>query len=210
MHLAVTLPGDDFDFGQGRSVAGQVLVRQHDDARHPERLDDLLRVARGAADVGLGLHRRRGIDVGDDRHARMALPQQLDIGCRDRCGERASGFEVGDQHGFCRVQQLGGLGHEVDAGEHDHIGIGARRLARQRQAVTNDIADRVENVWGLIVVRQDDRVAFLFELEDRRDVGGEDRPFERRNVPLDALIELRKRRGNPGGGVGGLQHRHLL
>src|SRR6202040_4379273 len=48
------------------------------------------------------------------------------------------------------------------------------------------------------------------ELENRRDVVGQDGPFEGRNMPLDALIELRKRRGNPGGGVGGLQHGHLL
>ena len=38
-------------------------------SRDAERLDDLLGVARGAADVGLGFHRGRGVDVGHDRHA---------------------------------------------------------------------------------------------------------------------------------------------
>jgi hypothetical protein len=60
----------------------------------------------------------------------------------------------------------------MHAREHDHIGIGARRLARQGQAVADDIADGVEDVGGLIVVRQDDRVPFLLELENRRDVVG--------------------------------------
>ena len=88
----------------------------------------------------------------------------------------------------------------MHAGEHDHIGVGARRLARQRQAVADDIGDGVEDVGSLIVVRQDDRVAFLLQLENRRDVVGQDRPFEGRNVPLDAPIQLRKRQCSPGSG----------
>jgi hypothetical protein len=59
----------------------------------------------------------------------MAFPQQPDIGRRDRCGERAASFEIRYQNRFFRVQQFGCLGHEVDPGEHDHVGIGARRLA---------------------------------------------------------------------------------
>ena len=135
----------------------------------------------------LGLHRRGGIDVSHDRHARMTLPQKLNIRRRDRRGERAPGFEVRDQHGLFRVQQLGGLGHEVDAGEHDHIRIGACRLAGQCQAVTDDIGDGMENVGGLVVVREDDRIALLFELENRCDVIGQQGPFERRNMPFELV-----------------------
>ena len=43
----------------------------------------------------------------------------------------------------------------------DDIGLGTRGLARERQAVADDVGDRVENVRRLIVVRQDDRVALL-------------------------------------------------
>ncbi len=53
------------------------------------------------------------------------------------------------------------------------IGIGARRLARQRQAVADDVADRVEDVRRLVVVRQDDRVPLALQLEDRGDVLGQ-------------------------------------
>src|SRR5207248_11419323 len=59
------------------------------------------------------------------------------------------------------------------------------------------------------VMRQDDRVPLPLERENRRDVVGQDRPLERRNVPLDAFIELRKRRRDPGGLERGLQHGHL-
>ncbi len=47
--------------------------------------------------------------------------------------------------------------------------------------------DRVEDVGRLVVVRQDDRVTLLLELEDRGDVIGEDRPLDRRHVALDRL-----------------------
>ena len=63
-----------------------------------DRLDDLDRVRRGAADVGLGLHRRRRVDVADHDRARMfGLPLPELVG-RDRVGEeqpaRASGIST--------------------------------------------------------------------------------------------------------------------
>jgi len=64
----------------------------------------------------------------------------------------------------------------MDAGEHNDIGVGARRLARQRQAVADDVGDRVKNFGDLIVVRQDDRVALILEFEDGGDVISQDRP----------------------------------
>ena len=79
-------------------VLRQVLVGQHDHLRHAQALDDLHGVARGAADVGLGLHRGRGVDVGHDRHAGLALAQQAHVRGGDRGGERAAGAQVGDQH----------------------------------------------------------------------------------------------------------------
>ena len=62
-----------------------------------------------------------------------------------------------------RVQQLGGLGHEMHAGQHDHIGIHAHRLARQRQAVAHDIGDAMENFRRLVIMRQDHRVALALQ-----------------------------------------------
>jgi hypothetical protein len=75
----------------------------------------------------------------------------------------------------------------MNPGEHDHIGIGARGFARQRQAVADDIGDSVENVGRLVVVRQNDGVALALELQDRGDVIGQDRPFEWRDIPGENL-----------------------
>jgi hypothetical protein len=48
-------------------------------------------------------------------------------------------------------------------------------------------------------MRQDDRVALLFEFQDRSDVIGEDRPFEWRDMPLDPPVELGKWQRGRGG-----------
>ena len=197
VHLAVPGPGDDLDPGLGGDVLRQVLVGQHDDAVHAERLDHLARVARRAADVRLRLHGRRGVDVGDDRNAGIALAQQPNVGGGDRGGERAAGFQVGDQHGLFRIEQLGGLGHEVHAGQHDHVGVGLRRLARQRQAVADDVGDAVEDLGRLVVVREDDGVAVALEVEDGVDVAGKARPFDRRDHDC-----ARARRARPYGQPG--------
>ena len=62
-------------------------------------------------------------DVGDDDGAGvLGLPGAQLVG-GDRVGQRAAGGGVGDQDRLLRRQDLGGLGHEVDAGEDD----GARR-----------------------------------------------------------------------------------
>ena len=57
----------------------------------------------------------------------------------------------------------------MDAGQHNHLGVGRGRLAGKRQAVADDVRDRVENLGRLIVVRQDDGVALAFQRQDRLD-----------------------------------------
>ena len=159
VHLAVAGPGDDLNIGHlGGRVLRQELVRQHDHPVDAERLDDLLGIARGAADVRLRLHGRGRVDIGDDRHARVARPQLAHILCRDRLGQGAAGLGIRDEHRLARIEEFGGLGHEVHAGEHDHVGIGVHRLTRQRQAVADDVGHRVEDLRRLVVVGQDDRV----------------------------------------------------
>ena len=86
----------------------------------PDVIDDLNRVRRGAAVVGLGLDFGRRIDVHDDDGAGMlGLPGAKLIG-RDRVGERAAGVQVRDQDGLLRRQHGRRLGHEMDAAEGDH------------------------------------------------------------------------------------------
>ena len=168
MHFAMAGPGDDLDVGLGGDVLREIFVRQHDDARHAERFDDLARIARGAADVGFRLHRGRGVDIGDDRHAGIALAQQPHVLGRDRVGERTAGAHVRDQHGLLRIEQLRRLGHEMDAGEHDDIGLDLGRLAGERQAVADDVGDAVEDLRRLVIMRQDHRVARLLQRRGSR------------------------------------------
>ena len=78
----------------------------------------------------------------------------------------------------------------MDAGQHDHIGIDGHRLARQSEAVADDIRDAVEDLGRLVVMRQDDGVAAALELEDRLDIPGEDRPFSSGDHPAHPFIEI--------------------
>ena len=122
--------------------------------------DHVDRVGRGAADVGERLDRGGGVDVGDDDGAGVfVLPGPQFVG-GDRVGQRAAGPLVRDQHGLVRAEDLGRLGHEVHAAEHDGVlgRLGGDPGQRQRiPDMVGDILDRRQ----LVVVRQHRGVAQL-------------------------------------------------
>ncbi len=91
----------------------------------------------------------------------------------------------------------------MHAGEHDDIGVNARCLARQRQAVAYEVGDAVENLGRLVVMGEDNRIARALERKNGVDVAGEERPLDRRNDRLHALVERRRARKHVG-------HRGLL
>ena len=192
MDLAMALPGDDLHVGLRRDILGQILVGNAEHRVLAEALDHLHRVRRGAADVALRLHVGRGVDIGDDRDAGIALAQQPHVGAGDRGGERAAGPHVRDQHQLVGIEQLRGLGHEVDAALDDDVGVGLRRLLGELQRVADDVGDAMEDLRRLVVVRQDHRVAGLLEVVDRLDVGRHHRPFDRRDDVLDLRVEVRR------------------
>ena len=187
--LAAALPGDNLDAGLARDVAGQEFIGDQDhpvDAPHSRGfLDHLYGVGAGAADVGLGLHLGGGVDVGHHRQARVALLDQPHVRPGDRGGQRAAGAQVRDQNGLLRRQDLGGLGHEVDARLDDHAGLGAGRFLGQAQAVADVVADPVENLRRHVVVGQDHRVLLGLQSIDRRYQRGLGAPFHRRDVAFD-------------------------
>ena len=86
--------------------------------------------------------------------------------------------EVGDEHRLGGVEELGGLGHEVDAGQDDDVGIGLDGQLRQRQRVAREVGDAVEDLRRLVVVGQDDGVVLLLQLVDRSDVRGVEVPLD--------------------------------
>jgi len=125
-------------------------------------LHDLHGVRRGAAVVRLGLHLGRGVHVHHDNRARVArLPRAQLVG-RDRVGERAAGVEIRQQHRLVGRQDRGGLRHEVDAAERDHVGVRVGGLPRQAERIAHE-AGHVLDLGHLIVVGEDDGVPLLGE-----------------------------------------------
>ena len=92
----------------------------------------------------------------------------------------------------------------MHAGEHDDVGVDPGGLAREQQAVADDVGDAVEDLRGLVVVRQDDGVAASLQRENGVDVLGKGRPFGRRDDPLDPFIERRNAGESFGGEIGHL------
>ena len=122
-------------------------------------------VRRRAADVGLGLHRRRGVDVADDdRSGVLGLPLPQLLG-GDRVGQRAAGVGIGQQDGLVRAQDRGRLGHEVDAAEGDHRGAGVGGGAGEAERVAHEVG-HVLDLGHLVVVGQDHRVPLLGQRPD--------------------------------------------
>ena len=74
-----------------RDILREIFIGQEDDFRHAEGFDDLFRIAGGAADIGLRLHRRRSVDVSDNRHAGIFRARIAHVFGRNGFRERTSG-----------------------------------------------------------------------------------------------------------------------
>ena len=72
-------------------------------------------------------------------------------------GQAAARLQVGQHDDAARVKDLGRLGHEVNAAEHDHVGFGAGGTAGQFERITDHIGDVLNGIL-LVVVGQDHRV----------------------------------------------------
>ena len=116
--------------------------------------------------------------------------------------QRAAGGEIGDQHRLFGVQKLRRLGHEMHAGEDDHIGLDMHRLARQRQAVADNVGDAMENLRRLVIMREHHRIAAALQRHDGVDIGGVEGPLDCRNGAahprIKAIRFARQRRGPEG------------
>ena len=196
MHLAATLPSDDTHTGQSCDVLRQVLVGNEYDFRHAKALHHFLRVGRSTADIALRLHIRAGIDIGDHGDAGVQKAQAAHVRAGDRLGQRTSGFRVGDQYDALWIQKLGGFRHEVNAAQHNHLGAAVHGLAGEGERITDDIRHPMEDFRGLVVVSEDDGIAFAFQTQDRIDIHRIARPFERRHHTPHALVDVRRPAGD--------------
>lgn len=87
-----------------------------------------------------------------------------------RVGKRAARLGAGDEHLFFGAEYLGRLGHEVHAGEEDHVGIDRLCAYRQGERVAQEVGHGL-HFGPRIVVCEDHSVLLTLE-------------------PLDALLEF--------------------
>ena len=98
-----------------------------------------------------------GITVVGDAGVLQHLPALLDLVEGRHVGHRAAGGEVG-QHHLLVVggEDVGGLGHEVHAAEHDVVGLGALGgLLRELERVAGDVGE-LDDLVALVVVAEDE------------------------------------------------------
>ena len=130
-----------------------------------QRFDDCGRIARGAADVALGLHVGIGVDVRDDRHARIGLAQGTHVGRRDALRQRAAAFLRRQQHRLGRVEYLRRLGHEAHAAKHDDRLVGLGGTTAEFERITPEVRHRMEQRGFHVVVPEDHGVPLHLEAE---------------------------------------------
>ncbi len=132
-HVAAGLAGE---------IAAEMLVGAEDDLLllRDLREDDLGRRA-GDDDVAERLHRRRAVDVGQRDMVGMGLAEGLELVGRAAVLEAAAGVQVGQDDDLLGREDLGRLGHEAHPAEGDHVGVGRGGLARQVEAVADEIGE---------------------------------------------------------------------
>ena len=90
-------------------------------------------------------------------HLGELLPALLDARLVGHVGHRASGGEVRQDHGLLgRREQVGGLGHEVHAAEHDRLGIGpGERGVRELERIADEVGV-LDHLVALVEVAEHD------------------------------------------------------
>ena len=92
----------------------------------------------------------------------MRLAERRELVGRAAVLEAAAGVHVGQDDDLFGRQDLRRLGHEADAAEGDHVGVGRRRLARQIEAVADEVGE-VLDLRLLVIMREDHGVALVLQ-----------------------------------------------
>ena len=93
---------------------------------------------------------------------RMRRAERRELVGRAAVLEAAAGVHVGQDHGLFGTEDLRRLGHEAHAAKGDHLGVGRRRLARQIEAVADEIRE-VLDLRLLVIMGEDHRVALALQ-----------------------------------------------
>ena len=172
MHGAASWPQRQLPAALALHPASEIAIRckQHRPVLR-QLTNEVNGVAAGADQVALGLHGGGAVDVAHHQVIGMLCPESGEFIGGAVVRQGAAGIEIREHHGFLRAEDLGGLRHEVNAAEGDHIGIGAGGLAGQLKRVTDEIGD-VLNFRFLVVVREHHGIAFPLQPLDRLHKGG--------------------------------------
>jgi hypothetical protein len=164
--VATTWPESHLATGLLADPLAEVLVGDEKDfAVYRYFLDDLDGVATGANDVGKGLHPGRAIDISDD--VQVGVFRLVGSELIGRAGVRkgATGFEVREVNGGRRVDDPGGLSHEVDPTKDYGAGIRLGRLVGEAKGVSHKVSHALDG-FDLIIVGKDDCIVLLFEIKN--------------------------------------------
>ena len=114
-----------------------VLIRQGS--------DDGNGVGGGDANVALRFELSRGIDIADNGKVVKSASHFLYLSRRDHMRHRAIGLEVGHQHLFVRIEDLGTFAHKGHAAKNDNI----RRAFFGRLGKIKGVAHKIRNLLHL-------------------------------------------------------------
>ena len=174
VHMTCAVPQHDILASrQLFDIPSQIAVGREDDRSvGRDRLHDLQRIGRSAADIGQGLDADRGIDVRNDRMAGIFRLEGRKILLIARLGQRTSRFGAGNQHLLVGAEHLGGLGHEVHAGEQDDVGVYRLRLDREGQRVAQKVGRLLHFGRGVVMGQYDGALAALEFVDPAADLRG--------------------------------------
>ena len=108
----------------------------------------------------------------------MPLFGLLEFAQRDHVGHRTAGVRVGHQDGPVGVDEFGGLGHEADAAQNDHVGLDLGGLACHGERIADDVG-YILDLRYLVIVREDHRAALPAQTVDLLDQFGPAGPLKR-------------------------------
>ena len=155
---AQVLVGEEQDLGVGAALGEGPLERDVGVARGAHRA--AVAAAEGL-DVGRGVHVGHRDDRVGDAGVDQGVPRVLDLGEPGHVGHRAAGGQVGQDHLLVvRGEDVGRLGHEVDAAEDDVLRLRARRrLPGQLERVAGDVGELDDLVALVVVTEHEDPIA---------------------------------------------------
>ena len=128
-------------------------------------IDDFDGVAAGDDNVGKRFHFGAAIDVGDGPEIWIGVLEGFEFWRRTTGFERTAGVAIGENYDFVWVKNFGGFGHEMNTTEDDDFSAGFGGHLGEAEGIADVIRD-VLDFADLVIVREDDCVEFLFEIED--------------------------------------------